>query len=289
MEFVLQIIISGILMGGIYALISVGLNIIFGVTKVVNFAHGDFLMLGMYLTFWLFKLWEIDPYLSIPISFAVLFVLGYLTQKVVIKPVLGGSDINTLLVTAGLSIVFQNVALMLWKSDYRVIKTSYGASNIKFLGSLISVDRLGAFVVVVLVGALMYYLLMKTRLGADIRAVSQDAEAAVLMGINKDKIFAVTFGLGVGLVGIAAAIITPIFYIYPTVGDPFSIISFIVVILGGLGSFSGALIGGLIIGLVESIGGFISSSELSRVFSLLIFLIVLFFKPLGIMGKGSRV
>lgn len=289
MDFVLQIIISGILMGGIYALISVGLNIIFGVTKVVNFAHGDFLMIGMYLTFWLFKLFEIDPYLSIPITFVVLFGLGYLTQRVIIKPVLGGSDINTLLVTAGLGIVFQNVALMIWKSDYRVIKTSYSASNIKFLGSLISVDRLGAFVVVVIVGVLMYYLLMKTRLGADIRAVSQDAEAAVLMGINKDKIFAVTFGLGVGLVGIAAAIITPIFYIYPTVGDPFSIISFIVVILGGLGSFSGALIGGLIIGLVESVGGFVSSSELSRVFSLLIFLIVLFFKPLGLMGKGSRV
>lgn len=289
MELLLQMIISGILLGGIYALISVGLNLIFGVTKIINFAHGDFLMLGMYLTFWLFTLFGVDPYVSIPITFVVLFVLGYLAQKIVIKPVLGGSEMNTLLVTAGLSIIFQNIALMLWKSDYRVINTSYSASNIQFLGSLVSVSRLGAFVVVVIVGVIMYYLLMKTKLGADIRAVSQDMDAAVLMGINKEKIFAITFGLGVGLVGIAASIITPIFYIFPTVGDPFSIIAFIVVVLGGLGSFSGALIGGLIIGIVESVGGAFSSAELSRVFSLLIFLFVLFVKPYGIMGKGSRV
>ena len=152
-----------------------------------------------------------------------------------------------------------------------------------------SVSRLGSFAVVVIVAAAMFYLLMKTRLGADIRAVSQDMDAAILMGINKERIFAVTFGLGVGLVGIAACIITPIFYIFPTVGDSFSIIAFIVVILGGLGSFSGALIGGIIIGIVESIGGAYTSAELSRVFSLIIFLLVLFVKPYGIMGKNSRV
>ncbi|HHY91485.1 MAG TPA: branched-chain amino acid ABC transporter permease, partial [Clostridiales bacterium] len=171
----------------------------------------------------------------------------------------------------------------------RVIQTSYSAEKIELFGTLVSVSRLGAFIVAILAAAILYFLLMKTRIGMDIRAVSQDPEAAVLMGINDKKIFTITFGLGVGLVGIAATIITPIYYIFPTVGESFSTISFIVVVLGGLGSFHGALIGGFLIGIVEAVGGIITSAEWARVFSLLIFLFILFVKPSGIMGKNARV
>lgn len=288
MDYFAQIIINGILLGAIYALISIGLNLIFGVIKIVNFAHGEFLMIGMYLTFLLFSRAGMDPYLSIPLVFACLFILGIIIHKIILQPLLGKAEFNILLATAGLGIVFQNLALMIFKSDYRVIQTSYSSEKIRLFGTLISVSRLGAFIVAIVVVAIMYYLLMKTRLGTDIRAISQDSEAAILMGINDKKIFAVTFGLGVGLVGIAAAIITPIYYIFPTVGESFSTISFIVVVLGGLGSFHGALIGGLIIGIVEAVGGIISSAELARVFSLLIFLIILFVKPSGIMGKNAK-
>ncbi len=288
MDYFAQIIINGILLGAIYALISIGLNLIFGVIKIVNFAHGEFLMIGMYLTFLLFSRAGMDPYLSIPLVFACLFILGIIIHKIILQPLLGKAEFNILLATAGLGIVFQNLALMIFKSDYRVIQTSYSSEKIRLFGTLISVSRLGAFIVAIVVVAIMYYLLMKTRLGTDIRAISQDSEAAILMGINDKKIFAITFGLGVGLVGIAAAIITPIYYIFPTVGESFSTISFIVVVLGGLGSFHGALIGGLIIGIVEAVGGIISSAELARVFSLLIFLIILFVKPSGIMGKNAR-
>jgi len=246
-------------------------------------------MIGMYLTFLLFSQSGIDPYLSIPIVFVLLFVLGILIHKIILQPLLGKAEFNILLTTAGLGIVFQNLALMFFKSDYRVIQTSYSAAKIELFGTLVSVSRLGAFIVAILAAVILYFVLMKTRIGMDIRAVSQDPEAAVLMGINDKKIFTITFGLGVGLVGIAAAIITPIYYIFPTVGESFSTISFIVVVLGGLGSFHGALIGGFIIGIVEAIGGIISSAEWARVFSLLIFLFILFVRPSGIMGKNARV
>jgi len=289
MDFFAQVIINGILLGAIYALISIGLNLIFGVIKIVNFAHGEFLMIGMYLAFLLFSQSGIDPYLSIPIVFFLLFLFGILIHKILLQPLLGKSEFNILLTTAGLGIVFQNLALMFFKSDYRVIQTSYSAEKIELFGTLVSVSRLGAFIVAILAAAILYFLLMKTRIGMDIRAVSQDPEAAVLMGINDKKIFTITFGLGVGLVGIAATIITPIYYIFPTVGESFSTISFIVVVLGGLGSFHGALIGGFLIGIVEAVGGIITSAEWARVFSLLIFLFILFVKPSGIMGKNARV
>lgn len=290
-ELIPQIIVSGLLLGGMYALISIGLNLIFGVIKIVNLAHGDFLMMGMYATFFLYTLYGVNPYVSTLIVFPAFVILGVLIFRVMVKPLLGKNEteVNTILATAGLGYVLQNLALMLWKSDFRAIETNLTGKSYEVLGIMMSAGRLWAFVICFAVALILYYVLMRTRIGMYVRAVSQDADAAILMGINVKTIYMVTFGVGIALVGIAGCIITPTFYVFPTVGTYFNTIAFVIVVLGGLGSFVGALVGGLIIGLIESFAGVMASAELAQIFSLLIFLIILFVKPEGIMGKGSRV
>lgn len=291
MDIFLQIVISGLLLGGIYALISIGLNIIFGVIKIVNIAHGDFLMMAMYAAFFLFTLQGVDPFVSVFIIFPAFVLFGVFIFRVMIKPLLGTAEteVNTIIATAGLGFVLQNLALMLWKSDIRAMETSMTGQSYEFFGVMLSSGRTWAFVVCLIVALLLYYVLMYTKIGTHIRAVSQDTDAATLMGINVDKIYTFTFAIGIGLVGVAGAIIAPTYNMYPTIGLYFNTMAFIIVVLGGLGSFTGALIGGLIIGLVEAFAGVLASAELAQVFSLLIFLIILFFRPEGIMGKGARV
>ena len=287
----LQILASGILLGGIYALISVGLNLIFGVIKVVNMAHGDFLMLGMYAAYFLFTGLAISPYVSAIIIFPVFMVIGYVVFRLVVKPLLGKAETetNTILATSGLQFVLQNLVLMLFTADYRAILLEGGATSFNIGGVMLSANRTWAFLICLILAVALYYILMHTRLGAQVRAVSQDRDASVLMGINVDRIYALTFCVGVAMVGLAGAIILPVFSAYPTVGTFFSTSSFVVVVLGGLGSFTGALLGGLIIGIVETAAGVFASTELAQVFSLLVFLIVLFVRPQGLLGKGARV
>ena len=287
----LQILASGILLGGIYALISVGLNLIFGVIKVVNMAHGDFLMLGMYAAYFLFTGLAVNPYVSSIIIFPVFMVIGYIVFRLVVKPLLGKAETetNTILATSGLQFVLQNLVLMLFTADYRAIQLDNGAASFNLGGIMLSANRTWAFLICLVLAVALYYILMHTRLGTQVRAVSQDRDASVLMGINVDRIYALTFCVGVAMVGVAGAIILPIFSAYPTVGTFFSTSSFVVVVLGGLGSFTGALLGGLIIGIVETAAGVFASTELAQVFSLLVFLIVLFVRPQGLLGKGARV
>lgn len=291
MELLLQIIASGLLLGGIYALISVGLNLIFGVIKIVNMAHGDFLMMAMYGTFFLFTLQGVNPFLAVFIIFPTFVLIGVGIFRIMIKPLLGKNEteVNTIIATSGLGFVMQNLALMLWKSDFRAIETSMTGKSYELGGIMLSSGRTWSFIICVMVALLLYYILMHTKIGTHVRAVSQDTDAATLMGINVDRIYTLTFGFGIALVGLAGTIITPTFNVYPTVGLYFNTMAFIIVVLGGLGSFTGALIGGLIIGLVESFAGVMASAELAQVFSLVIFLIILFLKPEGIMGKGARV
>lgn len=291
MEMILQIIVSGLLLGGIYALLSVGLNLIFGVIKIVNLAHGDFLMMGMYATFFLYTLQGVNPYVAILIVFPAFVLIGALVFRLIVKPLLGKAEteVNTIIATAGVGFVLQNLALMLWKSDFRAIETNLTGKSYEFAGIMLSAGRTWAFVICIITALALYFILMKTKVGTHIRAVSQDTDAATLMGINVDRIYTLTFAAGIALVGVAGCVITPTFYVYPTVGLYFNTIAFIIVVLGGLGSFTGALIGGLLIGLVESFAGVMASAELAQVFSLLIFLIILFVRPEGIMGKGARV
>lgn len=283
-ETILQVIVNGLLLGGIYALIAIGLTLIFGVVRIINFAQGEFLMIGMFATFWIFSLLKIDPYIALFIFTPLLFLLGMATERLIIKPILNAPPIAQIFSTFGLSIVLQNGALMLWKSDYRSIETTYSNAMIKWIGLLINVPRLVAFLVAVFIVILLYLFLQRTYLGKAMKAVAQDREAAQLMGVDIHKIYMLAFALGIGLEGLAGALIMPIYSTYPTAGFTFALIAFVVVVLGGLGNMIGAFFGGLIIGLVESLSGFFISPELNTAIYFVIFVLVLIIRPSGLLG-----
>jgi branched-chain amino acid transport system permease protein len=256
LDTILQLIINGLLLGGIYALLSIGLTLIFGVLEVVNFAHGEFLMISMYLTFWLFKACGIDPYLSLVIIIPVFFFFGLFIQRLIIKPLLNDPPINQIFATIGLGLVFQNLALLLFKADFRAVKPSYSNANILLGELIVSIPRLIAFVVALgIIGALFIFL-KSTFTGKAIRALAQQRRAAMLMGINVYRSYAIAFGLGIACVGAAGAVLMPLFFVFPTVGSLFVLIAFVVVILGGYNSLGGTLVAGLIIGVIEGFSGF---------------------------------
>jgi branched-chain amino acid transport system permease protein len=283
-ETILQLAVNGLLLGGIYALISIGLTLIFGVVRIINFAQGEFLMIGMFATFWLFSLMKIDPYIALFLFTPLLFLLGMGTERLIIKPIQKAPAIAQIFSTFGLSIVLQNGALMLWKSDYRSIETSYSNAMLNWGGLMINVPRLVAFLVTVGIVVFLYLFLQRTYLGKAMNAVAQDRDAAQLMGVDIDRIYMLAFGLGVGLEGLAGALLMPLYATYPTVGFTFGLIAFVVVVLGGLGNMLGAFLAGLIIGLVESFSGFFISPELNTAIYFLIFVLVLIIRPSGLMG-----
>ena len=287
MNAILQSIVSGILVGGIYALISIGLTLIFGIVRIVNFAHGEFLMLGMYFTYFVFTYLGIDPYLAILLVVPLMFFLGAITHKLVIKPVLRGTSMQHILVTVGLMFFFQNIALLLWTADYRTVRTDLSSQVLRFGNINIGMPRLLAFLVAIAVTIGIYLFLKHTYLGKAIRAVSMDRQGAMLMGINIDFIYTFAFALGIALVGLAAAMMSPIYYVFPTVGPMFEVVAFVVVVLGGLGNFTGALLGGLLIGLVESFSGFFIAPALKEAIYFAIFIVVLAIKPSGLFGMGA--
>lgn len=283
-ETILQLTVNGLLLGGIYALIAIGLTLIFGVVRIINFAQGEFLMIGMFATFWVFSLLKIDPYIGLFIFTPFLFLLGMGTERVIIRPIQNAPPLAQIFSTFGLSIVLQNGALMFWKSDYRSIETAYSNAVIGWAGVMINVPRLVVFLVAVGIVILLYLFLQKTYLGKAMNAVAQDRDAAQLMGVDINKIYMLAFGLGIGLEGLAGALIMPIYATYPTVGFTFGLIAFVVVVLGGLGNMIGAFVGGLVIGLVESFSGFYISPELNTAIYFLIFVLVLIIRPSGLMG-----
>jgi branched-chain amino acid transport system permease protein len=278
-----QVAISGILLGGVYALISLGLTLIFGVLRVVNFAHGDFLMVGMFATFWMYQLFGIDPYLSIVVSAGLLFLLGAFTQYVIVRPLLNSPHSMQIFATVGLSIVLQNGALMLFTADYRSVETSYSKAVIAIGPLLVGVSRLVAFLVAVAITGAVLLFLHKTYVGKAIRCTAQDRTAALLMGINIHRIYLLTFGIGAALVGVAGALLMPIYPVFPTLGTYFVLVSFVVVVLGGLGNMTGALLGGLIIGLVEAFSGFYVPALKEAVY-FVVFILVLLIRPSGLFG-----
>ncbi len=284
LETILQLTINGLLLGGIYSLIAIGLTLIFGVVRIINFAQGEFLMIGMFATFWIFSLLKIDPYLALFIFTPLLFLLGMGTERLIIKPIQNAPPIAQIFSTFGLSIVLQNGALMFWKSDYRSLETSYSNDVISWAGLMINVPRLVAFGVAVGIVIFLYLFLQRTYLGKAMNAVAQDRDAAQLMGVDINRVYMLAFGLGIGLEGLAGALIMPIYATYPTVGFTFGLIAFVVVVLGGLGNMIGAFLGGLVIGLVESFSGFYISPELNTAIYFLIFVLVLIVRPSGLMG-----
>ncbi len=281
---ILQMLISGLLMGGIYALVSIGLTLIFGVMSVVNFAHGEFLMLSMYLTYWLFHYFRLDPYLSILFVAPALFLVGILTHKLIMRHLVDKEHHTHIFATVGLSIAMANGALFLWKADYRMVKTAY-TSKVLFLGDVVvSWPKLISFIMAIAITGGLFWFLKKTDTGRAIRATSQDHHGAKLMGVNIRRIYTLTLGIGSACVGVAGALLMPIYYAFPSVGVHFVLIAFVCVVLGGMGNIAGAFFGGLVIGLVEGFSGFFIAPELKEVVYFIIFILVLVIKPSGLFG-----
>ena len=283
--FVAESLLNGLLVGGVYSLMAIGLTLIFGVMKVVNFAHGSLIMLGMYTTYWAVVLLDLDPYLSLPISLAVLFLIGASLQKFLINPILNAPEHNQLLLTLGVSLFMENLAVFLWSPDYRVMRTGY-EGTVFYVGDIsLSLVRILAFGIAMVLSAALYVLLTKTDLGRAIRAASEEPKGALLMGINIRRIYIITFGIGAACAGVSGGAIAPFFPVYPYVGWLFVITAFVVVVLGGLGSIQGAFLGGLIIGVADSVGAMFLPGAMKSIISFTIFILILLFKPTGLFGR----
>jgi branched-chain amino acid transport system permease protein len=282
----MQSLISGILIGGVYALIGIGLTIIFGVMRVINFAHGDIMMIGMYLTYNLFTLLGIDPYVSVLVCIPLMFLFGGFLQKIFINRVLNALPQNQILLTIGLGLIMSNTMMLIYTSDYKILSTTYSSSSVSIAGISVSEPLAISFVITAIITAILYWFLLKTDTGQAIRATAQDREAAQLMGINVKKMSIIAFGLGASLAGTAGALISPTYYIFPQVGSTFTLKAFVITVLGGMGSVLGATLGGIIIGIAESMGAVYISSGWKDVVVFVLFLLVLLFKPAGLMGKS---
>jgi branched-chain amino acid transport system permease protein len=278
-------IINGLMFGAIYALVALGLTLIYGVLHIINFAHGAMLMLAMYMAYFLFKILNIDPYVAILIVTPISFVFGYTIYRWGIGKLSGGRDQNILLITLGLSIILENSALVFFTGDQQTISLpySYEAFDLGFL--YLSYPKVISFVASLVICLLLWMLMTLTDLGKAIRAVAKQREGARLVGIDVEHVFAITFGIGVACLGAAGCMLLPIFYVDPYTGNIFVIVAFTIVVLGGMGSIVGALLGGFIIGITESVGGLILGESLGQVGISLIFILILIFKPTGIFGS----
>ena len=284
-------LLNGLTTGAVYALIALGLTLIYGVLHIINFAHGAALMMALYAVYFLKVQLGIDPYLALPLVVPGMFVFGYALQRLVINRASHGKDENILLVTLGLSIVMENLALLFFKSDTRTIDTAYTLTtvpiNIGFAQAMIALPKLVAFAGALVVSAMLFWLVGKTDLGRAIRAVSKEKHGAKLMGINVDHVYALSFGIGLACVGAAACFLLPAYYVNPQVGGGFVLVAFTVVVLGGMGSFVGALVGGLLLGVVESLGGLYFGDSLGQIGIFVIFIAVLLFRPQGLFGTKA--
>ena len=273
-------LINGLMIGSVYALIALGLTLIFGIMKIINFAHGALLMLGMYCSFWLFELFHMDPYLSLFINIPILFALGVLIQKLVINPVMEGPHYIQILVTVGLMLFLENVALMVFTRDLRSVMVIYQKWVFTWGNVSIGFTRIAASILALVLTALLYSMLKFTKLGKAIRATSQNKTGAALIGIPIQSIYLLTFGIGTACVGAAGAMIVPYYTVDPYVGLGFVLIAFITVVMGGLESFGWVFISGLVIGIAESFGALFMPGSMKMVVVFVIFILVLLFSPL---------
>ena len=284
----LQIVLNGILKGGLYALMAIGMSLIWGVMDIINIAHGSFIMLGAFATYWLFTLFNLDPFVSLVFSMSLMFLLGYGVQKFLINYVIRANAFITLILAFGIEIFINNLALVSWTADVRKVEVAYGAANFS-LGGLVTIPtvRLLAFFLVIVISAVFFYVLNRTNLGRSIRATSQDLDAARLAGVDVARTYAVTFGLGVGAAGAAGTLWAILFPISPMMGGILTLKSFVVVIIGGLGSMLGPIIGGLALGVTEALGTSWFGSTYENLISFTILVLVLILRPKGILGKGA--
>jgi branched-chain amino acid transport system permease protein len=284
-------VLNGLTTGAVYALIALGLTLIYGVLHIINFAHGASLMVALYAVYWLKERAGIDPYPALPLVVPGMFALGYVLQRAVINRASHGKDENILLVTLGISIVLENLALIFFKSDTRTIETAYTLTtvplNIGVAQAMIALPKLVAFGGALVASALLMLVVNRTDLGRAIRAVAKEKHGARLMGIDVDHVYAMSFGIGLACLGAAACLLLPAYYVNPQVGSGFVLVAFTIVVLGGMGSFAGALVGGLLIGVVESLGGLVLGESLGQIGIFVIFIGVLLFRPQGLFGAKA--
>ena len=284
-SLVLQLFINGLLKGSIYALAAIGMSLIFGVMNIINFAHGTLMMVAMYISYWLFVLLGLDPYVSLVVTIPVLFIFGCLIEKYIIHRSLNAPEINQFLLTMGILLFLENAALFLFSPDFKAIRVDYQGAMVEIGEIIVGLNPLAASLACVALTVALYLFLKRTDLGRALRAVAADREAARLMGINLNRIYMVAFGLGSACVGAAGTIISPMYYIFPGVGQLFLLTSFVIVVLGGKGKFVGAFVGGLIIGVVESLSVLIVPGSTKDAIVFAIFILVLLFRPEGLFGK----
>lgn len=281
MEIYLQAIVNGLMVGGIYALVGLSLTIIFGVMKIINFCQGELLMLGMYVSFVLYNQFGMDPFLAIPLVAIIMFVFGVILQSTLItRSVREDDDSNVLFLTAGLGILFQNVCLMLFKSDYRTAVSAVSQKNVNLGPVTVSLPKLISFFILIVVTILVFLFLHYTTIGKQIRATSQNKTGAQVSGIKTNIVYASTYGLGAAIVGITGACLMSYYYVFPTVGAVYGTRSFIVVTLGGLGNIPGALIGGIVLGLLETLGSVIVGASFKDTVVFGAFILILVFKQI---------
>lgn len=287
MDIYLQAIINGLMVGGIYALVGLSLTIIFGVMKIINFCQGELLMLGMYVAFVLYDVFGMDPFLAIPIVAAIMFVFGAILQSTLItRSVREDDDSNVLFLTVGLGILFQNVCLIVFKSDYHTAVSALSQKNMTLGSVTISIPRLVSFLILIVVTVLIFLFLHYTTIGKQIRATSQNRTGAQVSGIKTSVVYASTYGLGAAIVGITGACLMSYYYVFPTVGAVYGTRSFIVVTLGGLGSIPGALIGGVVLGLLETLGSVVVGASFKDMVVFVALILILVVKQMVKTKRG---
>lgn len=281
----LQILVNGLLLGGIYTCIALGFSLVWGVMNIINMAHGAFIMLGAYATFWLFHLFGLDPFLSLPLSILLLFGLGYLSQRYVINLVIRAPLFMTLILTFGIDIFLMNLAIVSFTSDWRSVRPWYAGAGFGLGPLIVPYIRLGIFAVALLLTGLLALFLNNTRAGMAIKATALDREAAQLVGVRIGHIYALTFGIGSGVAAAGGSLIAVTQAISPAMGEPLILKSFAICILGGLGSTAGAMAGGFVLGIAETFGAFILGPSYQDLISYAILFFILLLKPEGLFGK----
>lgn len=284
-----QAIINGVLNGGVYAIVAVGLTIVYGVMKMINFANGEFLMFGMYFTYLLYSVTGWTCYALIPLVVIVMTVFGYVIYKLVIQRIVGRDSTTYIMVTVGLSYFLMNLAQILFTATPVSVPSDIKTTSVKIFSFSASLPRLIAFLAACVLIFLVWIFMQKTYMGRAMRATSEKPEVAQILGINTKIAFTVAFVLSVVLAGIAGLLLTPIYTIYPSVGDVLKTTALMIVVLGGMGSIPGALLGGVIVGIVEALVGTLINANLGPAGIFVVFLLILYIRPQGLFGKGSRV
>jgi len=291
-EGLMQNLVFGILMGALYGLAAVGLSLVFGVTKFLNVSHGELLMLGGYASFWLFTLWQVDPFVSLPAAIVFLLVVGAIFYKLLfgrmVRLTEGEKIQNTLLVGFGLSLILQNLAIHFWTADTRSITTGYSGAVFAFAGVRFPLVRVASMVIAFVAVVALQWFLQRTYTGKALRATVENWEAATLVGIDVQHVYFLSFVIGAALAGVAGALVSVGYSIEPTMGMSWTLKSLIVMVLGGLGSITGTFVGGIILGLTESATGFFLSLTYKEVVGLVLFILILIFKPQGLFGTQGR-